>query len=402
MTKVAESLTGGATQEAPARLASLDALRGFDMFWITGGEILAAALIALASGYSLPLASDKSQQLLAQQALEQHPFAAAMAWQFKHAPWEGFRFEDLIFPMFVFIAGASLVYSLTKTLARESRAVAARRVVSRMVLLFVIGVFFSGGFANGVDGVRWLGVLQRIALAYGGAGLLFLWLKPRGLVVACLSLLFGYWALLTWVPVPGFGAGDFREGHNLTNYLDQQYLAGRKHDGDHDPEGILSTLPAIASCLLGVFSGLWLRGGASGGRKALGLVLAGALALALGWAWSPWFPVIKKLWTSSFVLVAAGWSAILLGVFYWIVDVRGWLRWVQPWVWIGLNPITIYILGSLIDKRKLAARFTGGDLQLWLNGLQPGVGDLLTALVAVGFTVLLAWFLHRRKIYLRV
>ena len=403
MTKVAESFTGGTAQDTPARLASLDALRGFDMFWITGGEIITAALIAIAGGYSASTGgSEKAQQAVMQQALDSHPFAAAMAWQFKHAPWEGFRFEDLIFPMFVFIAGASLVYSLTKTLARESRAVAARRVVSRMVLLFVIGVFFSGGFANGMEGVRWLGVLQRIALAYGGAGLLFLWFKPRGLVIACVSLLLGYWALLTFVPVPGFGAGDFKEGHNLTNYLDQQYLGGRKYDGNHDPEGMLSTLPAIASCLLGVFSGLWLRGTAPGGRKALCLVVAGAVALALGWAWSPWFPVIKKLWTSSFVLVAAGWSAMLLGVFYWIVDVRGWARWVQPWVWIGLNPITIYILGSLIDKRKLAARFTGGDLQLWLNGLQPGIGDLLTALVAVGFTILLAWFLHRRRIYLRV
>jgi predicted acyltransferase len=392
-----------AAAESAQRLMSLDALRGFDMFWITGGDIVAAALIAFTNGRSLPVEGVKTvKPFLVLQSSENHPVAALLSWQLKHAPWEGFRFEDLIFPMFVFIAGASLVFSLMKTLAKETRAVAARRVVTRTLVLFVIGIFFSGGFANGVDHVRWMGVLQRIALAYGGAGLLFLYLKPRGLIVACAALLLGYWALLTFVPVPGFGAADFAEGHNLTNYLDQQYLGGRKWDGDHDPEGLLSTLPAIASCLMGVFAGLWLRGPAAPNRKVLVLIASGAVALALGWAWHPWFPVIKKLWTSSFVLVAAGWSAMLLGVFYWIVDVRGWRRWAQPWVWIGLNPITIYILGSLIDKRKLAARFTGGDLQQWLNGLTPGTGDLLSAAMALSFTFLIAWFLHRRKIYLRV
>jgi len=251
--------------------------------------------------------------------------------------------------------------------------------------------------------VRWMGVLQRIALAYCGGSLLFIWLKPRGLIAACITLLIGYWALLKFVPVPGFGPGDYAEAHNLTNYLDKMYLAGRRYDGDHDPEGILSTLPAIASCLLGIFGGLWLQSGATKGRKVLGLAIAGGVALGLGWAWAPFFPVIKKLWTSSFVLVAAGWSALFLSLFYWVIEVRGWRRWATPFVWIGLNPITIYIAGNVIEWPKVAARFTGGDLQKWLNqSVHIAAGDLLTAIIAVSFSFLLAWFLHRRRIYLRV
>jgi predicted acyltransferase len=240
-----------------------------------------------------------------------------------HVPWEGFHFEDLIFPMFVFIAGVSIVFSVPKMIERNGRR--ARFGGSSSGHLFFSSSAFSSRAvsARGVGEVRWLGVLQRIAFAYCGASLLFIWLRPRALIATCVTLLLGYWALLAFVPVPGFGAGDYTEGHNLTNYLDKMYLGGRRYDGDHDPEGILSTLPAIASCLLGVFGGLWLRGSGSHGRKALGLAIAGAVALGLGWVWAPWFPVIKKLWTSSFVLVAAGWTALFLSVFYWMIEVRG-------------------------------------------------------------------------------
>jgi predicted acyltransferase len=369
-----------APAETSARLVSLDALRGFDMLWITGGGMLGGALRAFGPESSM----------------------APIAEQLQHVAWEGFHFEDLIFPMFVFIAGVSLVFSLPKMVAREGRGGAMRRILSRTLVLFALGIFVSGGLARGLDDVRWLGVLQRIALAYCGASLLSLWLKPRGLIVACITLLGGYWALLTFVPVPGFGAGDFAEGHNLTNHLDRLFLPGRKYDGDHDPEGMLSTLPAIGSCLIGVLAGIWLKSAATPGKKAGVLAIAGVLLLALGWAWHPWFPVIKKLWTSSFVLVAAGWSAMLLAAFYWIIEMRGWRRWAEPFVWIGLNPIIIYVGGNMIDWPRIAGRFTGGDLQKWLNtAVQPGLGNLLTALVAMGFSVLIAWFLHRRKLYLR-
>src|SRR5262249_45751666 len=158
--------------------------------------------------------------------------------------WEGFAFYDLIFPLFIFVAGVSLVFSLGKLLRRSGRPAAIRRIVSRTVILFLFGVLYYGGISQGVDHVRLLGVLQRIALAYGFGAIAFCPLGPRGLVVACATLLVGYWALMSFVPVPGVGAGHFEEGRNLANYLDSRYLPLRKWDGDHDPEGLLSTLPA--------------------------------------------------------------------------------------------------------------------------------------------------------------
>ena len=365
-----ESPAAAAT-ETSSRLVSLDALRGFDMLWITGGGLLGGALRAFGPESNV----------------------APIAQQLQHVSWEGFHFEDLIFPMFVFIAGVSLVFSLPKMVAREGRGGAMRRIISRTIILFALGIFVSGGLSRGIDDVRWLGVLQRIAFSYCGAALLSLWLKPRGLIIAALTLLLGYWALLTFVPVPEFGAGDFTEGHNLTNYLDKMYLGGRKYDGDHDPEGMLSTLPAIASCLLGVLAGHWLRSETTPNRKTVGLVVAGAVLLGLGWAWSPWFPVIKKLWTSSFVLVAAGWSALLFALFYWIIEIRRWLAWTPPWVWIGMNPITLYIVAGIVSFTTVAKRVTG-PANASPEWLPAAVGFLLI--------LLLARFLYRRKIFLRV
>ncbi len=367
---------------APPRVVSLDAMRGFTMLWIVGGGGLAKAMKAFGDGQP----------------------AQFLAAQFEHAQWEGFRFEDLIFPMFVFIAGASLVFSLTRIVARENRALAARRIIVRALVLFALGVIYNGGWSNGFENVRWLGVLQRIALAYLGAGMLFLFLKPRGLLVALIALLAGYWALLTFVPVPGVGAGHFAERQNLSDYFDSQYLPGRKYNGDHDPEGLLSTLPAIATCLLGVFAGFLLQSNTSAGKKVAYFLASGLALIAAAYAWdAAGFPIIKKIWTSSYVLLAAGWSAILLGIFYGVIDILGARRLAAPFIWIGMNPITLYFVANLVDLSKLSLRFTGGDIQKFLNTtLHPGTGELLTALTGMTFSILLAGFLYRRKIFLRV
>jgi predicted acyltransferase len=202
----------------------------------------------------------------------------------------------------------------------------------------------------------------------------------------------GYWALLTFVPVPGVGAGNYAEGMNLTNYIDRMWLPGRKYDGDHDPEGILSTIPAIATALLGILSGRWLSGSASPSRKALGLLAGGAVLLGLGWAWHLQFPVIKKLWTSSFVLVAGGWSAILLGLFYDIVEVAGFKFWTRPFVWVGANPITLYLFWGLGFFRIVSER---------LVGPVPETLSWLPAAVNFGLVLLVARFLYRKQIFLR-
>ena len=359
-----------AEPQSPApRLASLDALRGFDMFWIMGGGALNGALKTLGNSRAVNVITD----------------------QLEHANWDGFHFLDLVFPMFVFIAGVSLALSLPRKMEQRGRAATACSLVVRAVILFVIGVLYSGGISRGLDGIRWLGVLQRIALASLGAGLLSLWLGARSLAVTCGALLLGYWALLAFVPAPGGILGDMREGHNVVNWFDTQYLPGKKYDGNHDPEGILSTFPAIANCLLGVLAGIFLRSSrAEGSRKSLLLVAGGAALLALGLLWSVPFPMIKKLWTSSFVLFACGCSAILLGAFHQIIEVRNFRAWAAPFIWIGLNPITIYLAAQIMNFNQLADRFVGP---------KPG---LLHAAVATGFGVLLAWWLHRRRIYLRV
>jgi predicted acyltransferase len=371
----------GNPKPATQRIVSVDALRGFDMFWIVGGEWIVEAL------------KDATP----------NAFTRLLGQQLQHAEWEGFHFYDLIFPMFVFIIGVSLVFSLTRIIQQEGRAAAVRRVIRRGVLLYVLGIFYYGGFSADLAHIRLLGVLQRLALCYLFAGLAFCFLRTRGLVMACVALLAGYWALMAFVPVPGVGAGNFAEGKNLANYIDSQYLPFRKWDGDHDPEGLLSTLPAIANCLLGVFAGLLLKNGSIAPRsKVAYLLVAGVSSIVAGYLWGMEFPIIKKIWTSSYVLVVAGWSSVLLGLFYLVIDVWKRQNWAQPFVWIGMNAITIYVLHELIDFQKLAARFVGGNIQAGLNEAVHGLGSLLVAIVAVGLTFAVVRFLYRRQVFLRL
>ena len=361
----------------PERLLSLDALRGFDMFWIVGADALVEGLRKV---------SDTGM-------------VHKLALQLDHVGWAGFHFEDLIFPMFVFIVGVSLVFSLGHRLTTEGRTGAVARILRRAVLLYLLGIFYYGGFGTPFEKIRLLGVLQRIALAYLFAGLIFVYFEQRGRLAWCVGLLVGYWALLTFVPVPGGTAGNFAEGQNLTNWIDKQYLPLRKWDGDHDPEGLLSTLPAIANCLLGVFAGVLLRDPKrSNWTKVCILAGAGVALVGLGWLWNFQFPVIKKLWTSSFVLVACGYASLLLAVFYLVVDTWGWRGWAMPFVWIGMNPITIYLLHELVDIDAIAKRFVGGDLNHYFGNY----GQLAVALVGVLITFGIARFLYQRKIFLRL
>ena len=365
------------TPAATQRLMSLDALRGFDMFWILGMEELAAAV-------------GKASQA---------PWAQVFASQLSHVPWAGFHFLDLIFPMFVFIAGVSSVFSLEKSLAVRGRAATFRKLLVRAVVLYALGLWCYGGISKGVDEIRWLGVLQRIAIAGFAAGAAYLFLGRRARWGLCAGLLAGYWALMTFVPVPGGAAGDFAEGRNLANWLDARYLPGFKWNGDHDPEGLLSTLPAIASALLGVFAGEWLRrSDRAGGRKAAGLLVAGGLLTAAGWAWHLQFPVIKNLWTSSFVLVAGGYSCLLLAAFYWMIDVAGFKGWATPFVWIGMNPITLYLTHYFVKYEDVAKRLGGGPIAESMGHW----GEVWIALLVVLLSLALAWFLHSRRIFLRV
>jgi predicted acyltransferase len=398
---------------------SLDALRGFDMFWILG-----------AGAFFMQL-----DEVVNRGISERSGVVHALAGQMRHKDWAGFAFEDLIFPLFVFIAGVSIVFSITKEIQVHGKGGAYWRIVRRAALLFACGVFYTGGLSRAWPDVMISGVLHRIAQCYLGAALIFCTFRSRAIVVIIAGLLVGYWALLTYVPVPnlvldkdtveqaarkmgikdknvvavldrteGRVTGSYEKGLNLTNYLDARYLGGRKYNGYWSPEGLLSTLPAIASCLLGVLAGLWLRNPVPSDRqKVLWLAVLGACGVGLGFLWGMQFPVVKKIWTSSFVLVAGGYSALLLAAFYLVIDVWKLQRWCRPFVWIGANSITIYLLSPLVNFREVARRLAGGDVQNFFDRcVAPGVGGLVVIAVAYGLIFALMGFLYRRKVFLRL
>ena len=361
------------------RLVSVDVLRGFDMIWIIGlEEVVKAACRALPC---------RASELLAH--------------QLDHAEWEGFRFYDLIFPLFVFLAGASIVFSLGKIVEEGGRGAALRRVFRRSLIIYFLGVFSYDGIARGLDQVRWVGVLQRIAISYFFAALIFLGFKGRAkpMAAVCFGILLAYWAFLSFVPVPGGGEDHFAVGKNWPNCIDQRWLPGRRWDGAWDPEGLLSSLPAISTCLLGVFGGLVLRHpGLSSATKVSRLLIGGAILAVAGWAWGIQFPVIKKIWTSSYVLVAGGFSYLLLGAFYQVVDVWKVRAWTPPFLWVGTNAITAYMAANLIEYGQIAERLAGGEIKAAAGAW----GDFLIAAVAMALTLIPLRFLHRRGIFLRI
>ena len=361
------------------RVLSIDALRGFDMFWIIGGDALAQRVLArLGPGWP-----------------------ETVSRQFEHVPWEGFRFEDLIFPLFLFLVGCVLPFSLEKYRARPADV--AWRIVRRTALLVLLGLIY-----NSLLSLQWpirvLGVLQRIGICYGLAAAAFLATSVRGRVAVCAGLLVGWWALLALVPAPATTAGPFTPEGNISGWLDRTVLPGRileRYYGFGDNEGLLSTLGALATTLIGTLAGDWLRADvrAAGGawRKVGGLALAGVVCLVAGWAWSPWLPVIKNLWTSSFVLVSGGWCLLLLALSHALVDVRGWHRPAFFFTIIGVNAITIYCAQRVVDFGRIADFFCGG-IAARSGDWKPVVLSL--AGLAVKWLFLL--FLWRHKVILRV
>lgn len=379
-----EPLVASATR----RLVSLDALRGFTIFWILGGDALAWAL--------RDMAADRAGLLPATTRF--------FGDQLTHVDWEGVRFYDVIFPLLIFVTGVSIVYSLSGLVEREGKTAAHLRVLRRAALLYVLGVIYYGGLSKFWPDIRLVGILQRIAICYLVASLLFLNFRLRGLTAAFIVLLVGYWGLMTFVPVPGIGTGVFEKEANLSYWIDAQYLPGVKWNETWDPEGLLSTLPAIGTCLLGVFAGLLLKDSKNPPQqKALWLMGAGLMAAGAGYLWGLQFPVIKSLWTSSFVLVAGGYSLLLLGAFYQVLDIWGCRRWIMIFVWIGANTITLYFLNNLMEFKDVAARLVGGDVGAFFDRhLTAGAGKFATATVGLVLAVALANFLYHRKIFLRV
>ena len=358
------------------RLVSIDALRGFGMFWIIGGDSLAIAILSAG----------------------QWSFSPMLIEQLEHVTWEGFRFYDLIFPLFLFMVGCVLPFSLEKY--RENPSAVYGRVVRRTILLVLFGMIANGLLQFDWPNMRYAGVLQRIGISYGAAAFLYLLVGLRGRVAIFCSILIGYWLILRFVPGEKGIAGDMSMEGNLGGYIDRLWLPGRiykEYYGFGDNEGLLSSIPAVATALLGVFSGEWLRSSKSPWTKSFGLLAAGLVCLGIGYGWSQWFPLIKNLWTSSFVLVAGGWSLILLSLFYTVIDVLKWKSLAWVWVVIGMNAITIYMLRDIVSFQQISQFFLGGTADL-AGAWKP---------VVLEFGVLLAewlvlYHLYRHKIFLRV
>jgi len=355
----------------PKRLVSIDALRGFDMFWIVGGDYFVRSF----------------------RHISDCPLTRTLEEQMEHVPYEGFHFYDLIFPLFLFIVGISISLSLPRMIEREGINSAMKRILIRSVILFLLGIFYMGGIEQGFQNIYLAGVLQRISIAYLFAALIFCFFREWQIVAMMVLLLVGYYAILALVPVPGFGEPSFEQGRNLAHYIDQ-WLPGRKFEGT-----ILSTLGAVGNALIGVITGLFLkRQNLSEQFKVKWMIAGGFICLTMGYVWGIGFPIIKAIWTSSYVLVACGYGLLLLAGFYQVIEIWKFQKLAKPFVWIGMNSITIYIASSIFNFRLLSLRFVGGEVKNFLGNFS----ELAISIITLFFVFWLAKFLYDRKIFLKI
>jgi predicted acyltransferase len=336
----------------------------------------------------------------------------AAYWPLRHAEWNGWTPTDLVFPFFLFIVGVSLVLSFAARLEQgASRATLVLHTLRRSAVLFAIGLALNGLASIQFDQWRIPGVLQRIAVAYCAAALITLYSKNYARMAWIAALLVGYWILMRFVPVPGHGmpGRDIPLLHpdaNLASYFDRKLMFGHLWERTRDPEGILSTLPAIATALCGVLTGEWLRSEPAPKqnapkRKMMGMLAFGIAGIVAGELWGMGFPINKKLWTSSYVLFTAGGALIVLAVCYWLTDIRlhrGW--WTKPFIIFGKNAIVAYILSELVGGWLSWKGFA--FFERFARGRSAAEASLLHSLVVLGLCFLPVWWMYRRKIFLRV
>ena len=318
----------------------------------------------------------------------------------RHADWHGWTPTDLVFPFFLFIVGVSIPLSLSRRAGEGRERPVLARVLRRPAVIFLLGIVLNGFPWFDWATLRIPGVLQRIALCYLAAALVYLATGWRGQAWAAAGLLLGYWALMTLVPVPGYGAGDLGKAGSLAAYVDRTLL-GSAHLWQqakvYDPEGLLSTLPAIATTLLGVLAGGWVVAGRSPKAVAAGLAVAGLAAAVLGAGWGLWFPINKALWTSSYALFTAGLAAVTLSGCYWLVEARGFRRWAWPFAWFGVNALALFFLSTLAAKVLLLVRVgpEATRLHAWLfeRLFAPWAASFNASLASVSLAWALAYVL---------
>lgn len=377
------------TNNSSARLTSLDLFRG---------ATIAAMILVNNSG-------------------NEHPY-----WPLEHAEWNGWTPTDLIFPFFLFIVGVSLVFSFESRLHRgDSRALLLRHTFRRAIIIFAIGLALNYSLVLALPsvfpGLRIPGVLQRIGVCYFVAAVLFLYAQPRTRALVVAALLVGYWILMRFVPVPGFGVPGrdvpfLHPDANLAAYLDRKFLS-HLWETTRDPEGLLSTLPTIATALLGVFTGEWLRSKRTPQIKAVGMLAFGVVGLILGRTWAVWFPLNKKLWTSSYVLFTAGFALVCLALCYWATDIRRWRgAWTRPFLIFGRNAIAAYVVAWLfavvLDIVSIPLKgdmLSGHDyvFERFFAALgSPSFTSLLFSLAFVLLCLIPIWLMDRKKIFLKI
>lgn len=358
------------------RLASLDAFRGFTI----GGMILVNNPGTWAAIYP-PLA---------------------------HAEWHGWTPTDLIFPFFLFIVGVAMAFSLPARASRDSTAGVLARAARRSAVIFALGLLLNAFPRFDLAELRVAGVLQRIAVVYLAAAALYLATSRRTRAWITAALLVGYWALLTLVPVPGVGAPNLTPEGSFAAWLDRLLLPGTMWQGTWDPEGLASTLPAIATALAGIFTGEWLRSGRERAEIAVGMFAAGWLAILAGLAWDLAFPINKNLWTSSYVLFTAGAALEGLALCYWLIDVRGRRAWAKPALVLGVNPLALYVLSSLGASTLAATAVGDTSLKGWLfenlfaPWAPPRAASLAFAIAYLALWLAVGWWLWRRRIFIKV
>lgn len=369
-----------AARPEPARLRSIDALRGLDMSLILGGREVILGLVGL-------FASE--------------PAMAALDRQFHHPEWNGFTLYDLIFPLFLFLAGASMPISMEKRLAAgATRAALTRHALRRGAVLVLFGAIYNGLLGLDFERVRYASVLGRIGLAWMVAALLWIHLPRRAVAVAGVALAAGHGLALLLVTAPGLGleGPSLAPGETIGGWIDRQLVPGQLYKGVRDPEGLFGVLPATATALLGALAGTWLSDpGRAPGRRIGGLVAMGSQCLVLGWLFDALgLPINKNLWTASFVLWAGGWSFLLLAVFHWIFDVVRMDRLAMVFTVIGANAILAYMMNAFISWQSVAELLLSKGI---------GYGKIHEALLPLAGLVLL-WLLlavlYRRRIFLRV
>jgi predicted acyltransferase len=359
------------------RLYSLDALRGFDMFWIMGAEELIHGISHVTD----------------------NPIIHAIDTQLTHVGWNGFRFYDLIFPLFLFISGVT--FPLQKFSSPLNRQEVFKKVLKRGLILIFLGIIYNlhGFQLKEIAEIRFPSVLGRIGAAYIFACAIFLYCSDRLQYIIFAAILIGYNLLLGFNSAPSFPIGDLTMEGNFASWIDRSVLIGKLHKKIHDPEGLVSTLPAICTGLMGIFAGKLLKiEEKTSLQKAKLLAIAGVVSIIIAQIWNLWFPINKNLWTSSFVLMAGGCSLLLLAIFYFIIDVKGYQKWAFFFSVIGMNSILIYLSDAFIDWG-----FTSKAVFDWVGKIfGEHYYEMIIMAGVLALKWLLLWYLYKKKVFLKV